>query len=433
MSFRSRVKVSARTSAFYFKGKEVPVPEIAKQLGVAYVVDGSVRKSGNQIRIGVQLIKAADGFQVWSDDFPRELTELFAVQDEIAGRVARALQLRLGTGAGQSLARGTTQNPTAYEAFLKGRQAYNDGESTNYRGSIDHLLTAVQLDPNFALAHGALAEAYVAQANVEAEPAGKMFPLARAAAERALALDHGIVEAYTALAEIAFHFEWDYEKSDELLKQALAVDPNYAGAHLRMAGHFNARGRFEDALAAQRRAKELDPLDASNHAAWTLLLMKRHPEAIAAAREHLARFPEAIFARVALGGALFGEGKPGDAVRVFEELAAKAPGDPWTTALLSWAYGRSGQTANAREALARLNTIALSRHVSPLYFAIAASGLEDRELAFAQLERAFEIRDPNLPNIGVGPLLAPIQADPRFRAMLQRLKLDRYFPETAIR
>ena len=262
------LKVSARTSAFHFKGKDIPIPEIAQQLGVAYVVEGSVRKSGDRVRITAQLIKAADGFHMWSENFDRELKDIFAVQDEIAGLIAKNLQLKLDTGNVAVV--GATKNVAAYEAFLKGRQAWNSDTASGYRQAVQQFQRAVELDPDFALAHGALAEAYVSVANNGLEPAKKMFPLARASAERALALDSRIVQAHTALAEYAFHYDWDYEQSDRYLEQALAVDPNYSSAHDRLSGHLEARNRLNEALAEARRAKELNPLDVSAVSSWVL-------------------------------------------------------------------------------------------------------------------------------------------------------------------
>ena len=172
------LKVTARTSAFHFKEKDTPIPEIAQQLGVAYVVEGSVRKAGDRVRITAQLIKAADGFHVWSETFNRELKDIFAVQDEIAGLIAKNLQLKLDLGSVAGV--GATKNMAAYEAFLKGRQAWNSDTAPGYREAVQQFLQAIELDPDFALAHGALAEAYVSLANYGLEPAKKMFPLARA-------------------------------------------------------------------------------------------------------------------------------------------------------------------------------------------------------------------------------------------------------------
>ncbi len=422
------LKVSARTSAFHFKGKDTPIPEIAKQLGVAYVVEGSVRKSGDRVRITAQLIKAADGFHVWSENFDRELKDIFAVQDEIAGLIAKNLQLKLDAGNVASV--GGTKNMAAYEAFLKGRQAWNSDTASGYREAVPHFLQAIELDPDFALAHGALAEAYVSLANEGQEPAKKMFPLARASAERALALDNRIVQAHTALAEYAFHYEWDYEKSDRYLQQALAVDPNYSAAHDRLSGHLLIRNRLKEALAECSRAKELNPLDVHADASWTLVLLKRYPEAIEAGRRESALNPQSTNPRQNVALAMFHSGKEKEGVSLLEELVEQNPGEPTVCADLGWAYGRSGQPEKARAVLDRMRAMSATRFISPRLLAIVASGLNDRDLALAQLARAFELRDPYLPDIGNDPAFDPIRTDPRFRDLLKRLKLDVYFPDT---
>ena len=425
------LKVSARTSAFSFKGKDTSTAEIARQLGVGYVVEGSVRKSGDRVRITAQLIKASDGFQVWSNQFERDLKDIFAVQDEIAGLIAQALRLRLGTVSMEKLATGTTQNPAAYEAFLKGRQAWNSNLAAGDREAVAQFLHALELDPDFALAHGALAEAYVSLANDGVEPATKVFPLARASAERALALDDRIVQAHTALAEYAFHYEWDYEKSDRYLQRALAVDPNYSIAYTRLAGHLYARNRVAEAEAANQRARELNPLGRNLDTALGFLLLKRYDDALRAAREEVASSNGRVGPRAILGLVLFVAGRPDEAIKTLEAVAAEVPDMVQALELLGWVYGQAGQTEKARVVLQRLIAISESRYVSPLAFARVAASMNDRDLAFAQLERAFELREPLLPTIGGDTLLEPIRDDPRFRAMLKRLKLDAYFPETA--
>jgi tetratricopeptide (TPR) repeat protein len=394
----------------------------------ANVVEGSVRRAGDRVRITAQLIKAADGFQVWSNQFERDVKDIFAVQEEIAGLIAQALQLRLATTPAQPLASGATRNPAAYEAFLKGRQAWNETSAAGDREAVDQFLRALELDPDFALAHGALAEAYVSLANDGVEPAAKVFPLARASAERALALDDGIVQAHTALAEYAFHFEWDYEKSDRYLKRALEVDPNYSVAYTRLAGHLNVRNRIGEALAASRRSRELNPLGRNIDVATDLIVARRYDEALRMIRDELSANKGKSGARVSLGLLLSLTGKNDEAIATLEAMVAESPDSVAVQEMLGWAYGRAGEKDKARAVLQRLTAIAETRYVSPLGLASVSAGLDDRDLAFAQLERAFELHEPQLPTIGIDPTLEPIRDDPRFRAMLTRLKLDIYFP-----
>jgi TolB-like protein/Tfp pilus assembly protein PilF len=418
------LRVSARTASFQFKGKDTPAREIGRQLGVGYVVEGGVRKAGNQIRITTQVVKVADGFQVWSETFTRDLTDIFAVQDEIAVRVARALQLRIGEG--EKLAAGATRNPAAYEAYLRGREAPN-GEESGARESVRLLQHAVSLDPSFALAHGTVAEAYLELAHSGAEPQDKAYPLARASAERALALDKRIVPAHHALAEYAFHYAWDWDESDRHMRMALAIDPNYHAALFHLAGHELARGRFDSALDAMRGAVERSPLHDTTGTQGVLIVMKRYDEAIRLARKELAEHPGSKDTLDMLGRALFQAGRREEGLRILEE---RATANARNLAMLGWAYGRAGQEAKARAVLQRLTDMGKPGGVSPFHLAGVYAGLDDREHAFAQLEQAYEQRNLNMPSLGVSWMFDSLYDDPRFRSLLKRMKLDTYFPES---
>jgi len=421
------LRVSARTASFQFKGKDTLAREIGRQLGVGYVVEGGVRKAGNQVRITTQLVKVADGFQVWSETFTRDLKDIFAVQDEIAVRVARALQLRIGEG--EKLAAGATRNPAAFEAYLRGREAQN-GEESGARESVRLLQEAVSLDPGFALAHGKLAEAYVGLANAGLEPRDKVYPLARASAERALALDERNVQAHNALAEYAFHYAWEWDESDRHMRRALAVDPNYYSALSHLASHEMARGRLDSAMDATRKAEERNPLSDTTGTQQVLIAMKRYDEAIRLARKELAEHPGSKDSLDMLGVALFQAGQREEGLRILEERAAAQPNSPWPQAMLGWAHGRAGETNKARAALEKLDTIGKTRRVPPFILAWVYAGLDDREHAFAALEQAYDQRNPQMPFFGVFWPFASLHDDPRFRSLLKRMKLDTYFPET---
>jgi len=424
------LRVSARTASFQFKGKDTSAREIGRQLGVGYVVEGGVRKAGSQVRITAQLVKVADGFQVWSETFNRDLKDIFAVQDEIAVRVARVLQLRIRDG--EKFAAGATRNPAAYEAFLRGRETYR-GDEKSAREAMRLLQQAVALDPDFALAHGKLAEFHVGIANAGLEPRDQAYPLARASAERALALDERTVQAHQALAEYAFHYAWDWDESDRHMRQALAIDPNYYSALTHLASHEMARGRLDSALDATRKAEERNPLVDTTGSQTVLIIMKRYDEAIRLARQELADHPGSKDSLDTLGIALFQDGQREEGMRILEERATANPGSPYHLAVLGWAYGRAGQVIKARDVLQRLTDMGKTRRVSPVWVASVYSGLDDREAAFAQLDRAYEHRDPGMPMLGPFWTFDTIRDDPRFRSLLSRMKLDVYFPESTIR
>jgi len=252
------LKVTARTSAFHFKGKDTPIPEIAKQLGVAYVVEGSVRKAGDKVRITAQLIKAADGFHVWSDTFTRDLKDIFAVQDEIAGLIAQNLQLKLGESS--RVAR--VVNPEAHRLVLEGRHFWSLRTPAGFERALTALTKAVELDPEFPQARAALADVLVTKA-IYATYSGKKDSqeahLARAEAQRALALDPTLVEARPALGAV-FMFEGKLAESEAEYRKAFALNPNYALAHHWCSLTLELQGRLDAALEEIDRAVQLDPL-----------------------------------------------------------------------------------------------------------------------------------------------------------------------------
>ncbi len=286
------LKVSARTSAFYFKGKEVPITEIAKQLGVAYVVEGSVRKHGDKVRITVKLIKAADGFHVWGETFTRDLKDIFAVQDEIAGLVSRNLELKLGTTVA------ATVNPQAFELYLQGRHAWRQRNEAGYVRAEELFERALALDPNFARAHAALADVWMIRAQAGNEIGRydqRGAPILRkmsAKIQRALEIDPGSADAHATLGAVRWT-EWKFEEGIRELRFALSLNPNNASAHQWLGRALMSNGQLEEALSELRQAHELDP----------------------------------FFARVAdnYGFALINARRPGDALDVLERALAVQP------------------------------------------------------------------------------------------------------------
>lgn len=421
------LKVIAQTAVLRYRGSALAMPQIAAELRVTHLLEAGVQRAGERVRVNVQLVRAADGQTVWSERYDRSLsaTNIFDLQEEITQALAGMLQLKLGRPAGEKLLSGTTGNLAAYEAFLKGRKEFSGGSPPE---AVRLLQEAVRLDPNYALAHGALAEAYVSMANGGLAPAADAFPLVRASARRALELDDHIVQAYTALAEYAFHYEWNWAESEKAMLRALAIDPNYANAYVRHAGHLSAWGRFDEARTAALRAAELSPQKKNMAGLGVLLAERRYQDVLNLTADEASSENRSLLGF--RGIALFHTGNQTEGLARLERGMELYPDFLSLQANLGWAYGRAGQTAKARGILDHLLATAKSRFVSPLELAQVAAGLDDRDLAFAQLEQAFEQRDPNLPFIGSDANFDPIRTDPRFRDLLKRLKLDVFFPAT---
>ncbi|MBI5691947.1 MAG: TIR domain-containing protein [Verrucomicrobia bacterium] len=413
------LKVSARTSAFSFKGKNTPIPEIAQQLGVAYVVEGSVRKAGDKVRITAQLIKAADGFHVWSDTFTRDLKDIFAVQDEIAGLIAKNLSLKLGADPATATA-GAAVNPDAYRLYLEGRAAWNRRDAEGYRQAEQLLNRAIKLEPRFARAHAALADVWA----VRSFPLSGTFSqrhsplLARtiAKAEQAVALDENSAEAHASLGH-SLGQAWRFPEALRALRRAIELNPNYASAHQWLGRALLAQGRLDEGLAALQRAAELDPLshrildnysDALKHTG-------RPGEAWAVLRRAASLQPSGVQIRCKQTAILATLGRRDEALAAARALAADAeaeePDYRYSTAIgVLCAFG---ETAEAEALIARI-----APNSEDLPIALVYAG---RVREFVQ--RLDEMTINWMENLWFDPSFASIRADPDFRAWVKKVGL----------
>jgi TolB-like protein/tetratricopeptide (TPR) repeat protein len=318
------LRVAARTSAFFFKGKNLPISEIAQKLHVAYVVEGSVQREGDNVRITAQLIKAADGYHVWSEHFDRELKNVFALQDEIAGLIAKNLSLKLGATSAASTA---PVNPQAFELYLQGRQAWNRRTPEGYARAEELLNRALALDPSFARAHAALADV----ALVRDQSGGKIGSFAQrgspelakivAQIERALALDPNSAEAHASLGNARW-MGWQLEAAARELRTSIALNPNYASAHQWLGRVLMNDGRMDEGLTELKLAAELDPLSARilDNYAWALRLAGNYTESLATAERALAMQPDSAQALTAKGTALLALRRMDEAVAIARRM-----------------------------------------------------------------------------------------------------------------
>ena len=410
------LKVSARTSAFYFKGKEVPVPEIARQLGVAYVVEGSVRKSGDKVRITAQLIKAADGFHVWSDTFTRDLKDIFAVQDEIAGLIAQNLSLKLGITASAASA----VNPAAYQHMLQARFFSRKEDNEGWRKSIEECRAALALDPDYALAAAEMARSYIFLCRFGGISLSEGFRAARPAAERALALNPELPEANNAMGWVLRTADWDWRRADAAFRRAYELAPRSADMIRDYAVIRNNQGFFAEAIELGRLAVKLDPLNASTHCYASLFLawFDGHlDEAVTEMQRGLALAPEAVEWHSILARSLILQGR-------LPEAAATAEREPseryrlFARALVLSAQKNHPAAEQARSELIEKHGETMSFHIAEIF---ALSGEDDR--AFEWLERARIRGDTPMAWILGTPTLRPLLRDPRWTALIAKLGL----------
>jgi tetratricopeptide (TPR) repeat protein len=318
------LKVPAGTSSFYFRGKSVPVPEIAKQLGVAYVIEGSVQRMGDQVRISARLSKAADGFHEWSETFLRDAKDVFAVEEEIAGLIAKRLSLKLGVSSAAATA---SVNPEAFELYVQARQAWNLRTAAGFDQAEQLLQRALALEPNFARAHAALADVWAMRGEESRQlgPHGQRtsaaFTPILAAINRALALDPDSAEAHASLGNLR-SLMWDTTGAIQSLRRAVELNPNYASAHQWLGYVLVTDGRIDEALVASRRSTELDPLSSRiwDNYGFTLLFAGQYEEQLAANRRALGIQPDSLQPLWASVSGLIGLGRFAEAQTLVDHL-----------------------------------------------------------------------------------------------------------------
>jgi len=421
------LRVVARTSAFSFKGKQADVRQIAHQLGANLVLEGSVRKSGNRLRITARLVDAADGYQLWSESYDRQIAGagIFEVQDEITPSVVDALKLKLPGGGKSSVAQRPAENVRARELYLKGRFHSFRMTRSGIETGIPCFEEAIQFNPSYALAQVGLAHAYRMFGLSLDMPTREVGPKAVAAGRRAVEMDGNLAEAHAVLAASLFIYEWAWSAAEMHVRRALDLDPNSADSHWIYAHLCSNQGRHEEALAEVARARELDPLSGLIHAmeGQFLLHAGRTDEAIARLREAIELDPRSRVAHMFAASAYIEKGLFSEAVSEADTAHALSPSATQHLAFESYANARLGKRAEARNALEKLLQLSRDRYVPPYNIALAYMGLGEHGEALTWLERAFEERDPRMMFLKVEPKWKSLWNDPRFIRLLNWLKL----------
>ena len=417
------LKVISRTSTQHFKSAPDNLPQIAKQLGVAHILEGSVQKANDHVRVNVQLINALTDVHLWADTYDRKLTDIFAVESEIAKTIAETLQARLTGSEKSSIAKTPTVNPEAYELYLKGRFFWNKRTGADLRKSIEYFNQAIAKDPNFALAYVGLADSYLLLQPYGAASPSESFPQAGAAARKALELDDTLAEAHTSLGQFLLFYDLDFAGSTREFGRALALDPNYATAHHWYGGGpLLALGQFDRAITEGKRAVELDPLSLINNAdlGWIYFDARRYNEAEGQARKTLEMDSRFYLAHYYLGEVLQFKGQLTEAIAEYKK-AAELNDDPFVLALLGQAHAKLGQRDEALKTLGQLQQLATRRYVTSYSFALVHIALGEKDKAIDWLERAYRDRaGPDIALIKVDPFFDDLRGDPRFEALLQK-------------
>ena len=416
------LKVIARTSTQKFKSAPENLPEIAKQLGVMNILEGSVQKANDQVRVNVQLINALTYAHLWADTYDRRSTDIFAVESEIAKNVADALQAKLTGSEKSSIAKAPTADPEAYELYLKGRFFWNKRSGADLRKAIEYFNQAIAKDPNYALAYAGLADSYLLLPNYGSASTQESVPPARAALKKALELDDSLAEAH-ASSGLLDTFECRLDRAISDFERAIQLKPNYATAHHWLMFGRLSLGHLDQAIEEGKRALKLDPLSPIINAdfAWTYFCARRFDKAERQARKTLEIDPQFFLAHYYLGQVLQFKGHLSEAIAEFQK-AVDLNGDPDSLGMLGQAYARNGQKDEAQKVLLRLNEEAKSRYVAPYATALVYLGLGEKERALDELERAYQRGDTNyLFVVRVDPMLDDLRGHPRFDALVQKI------------
>ena len=419
------LRVASRTSVFALKGKPQDVRAIGALLGASVVLEGTVRKAGDRLRITAQLTSTDDGRLLWSRRYDRTLRDVFDIQDELARTIVETLRATSFADLAAPRRRHYTDDLEAYGLYLKGRYEWNKRTQAGVAEGIRLFEAAIARDPRYALAYTGLADAWALHVDYRSVPVADGFERAREYALRAIALDDTLAEAHASLAWTRFIYDWDWAGADRHFRRALELDPRYATAHQWYAFLLASRGRLDAALVEGHTAQELDPTSVSvrRSLGWLYIYARRYEQA----RYHLGRAlalqPDTAETLQALGLALALEGSHAEAVQALEETMALPAAGSHTRATLGYALARAGRPDDARVILAELEAQRRERYVSPVAFALLHLGLGDVEAALDAAWQAHEARRGWVTYARVHPVMDPLRGAPRFDALVERLAL----------
>lgn len=409
-----------------FAGTEQDPQAAGRALGADAVLDGSIQRWGEKIRVNVRLIKVDSGEALWSATFDDKYTDIFAVQDAISAKVADALRLRLGRPENPASADRSTQNVEAYRLYLQGRLFQFKSTPQQIRQGIEFYQKAIDIDPNYALAYAGMADAYRMLPITSDVPADEAFPRSKAAALRALELNDRLAEAHVALGYVASWYEWDWRTAESEMRKAIELDPNNADAHRGLSIVLTALARHDEAINEMKAARELDPLSLPTSAleAQTLFYAGRNDDAIARLNKTFEIDPNFWIARLMLARIYIGQSRWDDALVELQKARTASGGNTEAISLAGYALARSGRPAEARKALDELRVNSSGANTPSYNIAMVYNGLGETDAALQWLEDAVKRHDVRLILLKVEHKWDNLRAEPRFIALMKRMGFD---------
>jgi TolB-like protein/Tfp pilus assembly protein PilF len=418
----SALRVVSRTSAMRYKRTTKTLPQIARELQVDGVIEGSVLRSEGSVRINTQLVLAETDKQLWAHSYQRELKDVLQLQGELARDIAEQIKIKVTPQEELRLANTRIVDPGAHEAYLKGLYHWNKGTEEHYRDARDYFQQAIALDPKYAPAYAGLADYFWATDEL---PPSLAMPSARENVLKALALDDGLADAHKTLAIINFYGDWDWAGAEKEFKRALELNPSYSEGHRMYSVYLSALGRHEDAFGEIHTAQRLDPLSLTTSltAGWISYYARQYDRAQQQCRDVLELDSNWSGAHECLGEVYTAQGKFLQGIAEGEHAATGASHDPLRLAGLGRSYALAGRTSDARKILAELNRASKTEYVAPYFFAIVEGALGEKDQAFAWLEKGFSGRDSYLARLRVDVAMDPLRSDARFKILLRRVGL----------
>jgi TolB-like protein/tRNA A-37 threonylcarbamoyl transferase component Bud32/Tfp pilus assembly protein PilF len=416
-------RVISRTSVMPYKGVQKPLPQIARELKVDAVVEGSVQRLGDRVRITAQLVEGATDRHLWAQSYERDLKDVLALQSEVARAIAGEIRVKLTPQQQARLAAKRAVNPAAHEAYLRGRFQANMATRESLQRSIEYYQQALQIDPQDALAYAGMADSYAALEGYYLPP-WETMPRAKAAATKALQLDESLAEAHTSLGFVRLLYDYDWSEAEREFQRAIELNSNFADAHHGYAAYFAAMGKRDEALAEIRRAQELDPLSSAINVelAWLLFISRQNEQAIEQCRKMIDVEPRLALAHTFLALAYARKGQFAEAVAEAEK-GRQLDDSPLVAAMLGGIYAAANKGAAARRVLEQLKEEAKQRYVCPYEVAVIHLHLGDKDQALKWLQKAYAEHESCMAWLKVDPRFDPLRSDPRFADLLRRIGL----------
>lgn len=420
-----KLRVAARTSTFALKGRDSDIRHIGQDLNVHTVLEGTVRKSGNQLRITAQLINCTDGYQIWSERYDRQLADIFEIQDEIALAIVDALKVRLLSNEKAVLRKRYTDNVEAYELYLKGR-LWNRRTADGFKSAIGYFQKAIELDNGYAIAYAGLADYYTVLAFYEGVAPNVAGAKAKSLAEKAIELDNTLGETHASYGVTRGAFDWKWDEARKSYRRSIELNPHYMPAYQYLAMNLLIQGRPDEALENAKRCIEIDPLLPVINAnlAWFFYLSRHYDEAEEQARLTIDIEPNHFTAHWVLGLTLAAKSKYVEALAALQSAVTISSNRPFVVSELARVAALAGETDRAREILSRLDAASVENYISPVNRAKIHLGLGEHDIVFEMLELGLEEHSVRMPYFMIDPQCDAIRDDARFQTVKEKMGIS---------